>query len=219
MFKAKTNSIKDSYQLLAQVLKQAREKQGLSRQAAAEKLGVAPKYLDLIEAGRFSDLPAGVYQTLYLKKYIQFLGLSEKVLEKIKFETKGDFVADPFVIKKTEEKKVFLIPRLLKNVLIVSLVFICLFYLHSQFSRAVSAPELIIENPPQNLVTQAHSLEIRGLVEPETEVTVNGQLVLSDSQGKFKQVVNLRSGVNTIVVVAKKKHGAEKMVVRQVLVK
>ena len=218
MFKIKTNSIQDPTQLLAQALKQARQKQGLSRQEAAEKLGVAPKYLDLIEAGRFSDLPAGVYQNLYLKKYIKFLGLPVDVLDKIGLGRKN-LPADPFVVKKSEEKKVFLIPRFLKNVAIISLVFVCLFYLHSQFSRAVSAPKLTIENPPQNLVTKERSLKVSGLVEPETKVTVNGQLVLSDSQGRFEQIVNLRSGVNTIVVVAKKKHGAEKKIVRQVLVK
>ncbi len=217
MLKLKANKIQDQNQLLAQILKQARQKKGLSRQQAAEQLGVAPKYLDLIEDGRLTDLPAGLYQRLYLKKYLDFLGLPGEVLAKVEISRPAQKIL--FAPQKIQEKKALLIPQLLKGVLIAVLAIICFFYLQSQFSRAVSAPKLSVQSPPPNLVTASRNLKVEGFTEPETEVVINGQLVLSNQQGRFQQTINLRAGVNTITIVAKKKYGAENKIIRQVLVK
>jgi hypothetical protein len=102
--------------------------------------------------------------------------------------------------------------------LLAIVVIICFIYLSYRLEKIVAPPLLELSNPAANLITKEHSLEIIGSTEPETQITINGEKIISDSTGNFLTTVNLKTGINMITVTAQKKYGQETRLIRQVLV-
>jgi hypothetical protein len=57
------------------------------------------------------------------------------------------------------------------------------------------------------------------LTEPEAEVMINGELVLTNTAGYFIKKINLKSGLNTISISAQKKYSRKNLVEKKILVK
>jgi hypothetical protein len=94
----------------------------------------------------------------------------------------------------------------------------CLAYLGFYLKRIVSAPDLTVWEPAGNLKTTSTVWEINGQSEPEAEIRINGEEVLSAKNGDFSLLVNLKKGLNNITISAKKKHSSEAIIERQILV-
>ena len=75
-----------------------------------------------------------------------------------------------------------------------------------------------IIQPADNQTITKTQVDVIGLTESEAQVTVNGEQVLSDEKGMFVKKIDLKKGVNIIIIVAKKKYGPEKIIKKQVLV-
>lgn len=110
-------------------------------------------------------------------------------------------------------------PQLLRNAIIGVLIVACLIYLSFLLKRIFEPPFLVINFPPDNFTTSDIRLVINGQSEAETEITINGQGVLADNQGKFEREIYLQSGINRITVVSEKKYSRPATVTKQVLVK
>ena len=91
-------------------------------------------------------------------------------------------------------------------------------YLLFYFKNVLAPPHLKVDCPQENQVVDNFLLNVSGETEPETEVKINDQLTIIDSEGKFSENIYLKSGVNTIAITAKKKHSRKSSVIRQVLV-
>jgi len=86
------------------------------------------------------------------------------------------------------------------------------------FNRVVFPPKLAVITPAQNILTTESQLMVSGESEREAEVKINGEIVLNNHGGQFSQLVNLKKGLNNLVITAKKKYSREKTVIRQVIV-
>lgn len=62
-------------------LKALREKKGVTLEQIADKTRININYLEFIEAGRYSSLPAPVYIVSYLKQYAKIIGIDSAILE------------------------------------------------------------------------------------------------------------------------------------------
>lgn len=73
----------DSYSDIGDLLKDARKEMRLSIAEAAARLHIRPRYLELLEAGQFKELPGVSYAKGYLARYAAFLRLDkEEVLRR-----------------------------------------------------------------------------------------------------------------------------------------
>lgn len=63
-------------------------------------------------------------------------------------------------------------------------------------------PELEIETPSGNETVYDQTLQIKGKSEPNAKITVNGSLVLSDSDGNFTYDYELAADKNEILIIA-----------------
>jgi hypothetical protein len=57
-----------------------------------------------------------------------------------------------------------------------------------------------------------------GETEAEAELKINGEMILSNNNGNFSQTINLKSGLNNIIISTKKKYSQENIIIKQVLV-
>ncbi len=217
-----TNKIFQPADLLTDKLQTARTGAGLSIEQAAKKLKIKPQYLKALEAGDFKKLPDGVYAKRYLAEYAEFLGLNKQetvsLYDKL---TEQPMEKQQKLFAKQVIKRFYFwtMPKFIKNVLIGLLALVCFFYLGFRLEKIIAPPSLKIFTPTDNLVTQEKELEVRGRAELETEISINGEKILSDNDGLFSKNITLKNGINTITISAKKKYGRYTNVTRQVFVK
>ena len=91
-------------------------------------------------------------------------------------------------------------------------------YIVLSLKNIVAPPKLLVTSPAGDLATNQKQLWIVGQTEPEVQLEINGETLLSDRVGNFSQLVNLRSGINNLSITAVKKYGGRTTIVRQVMV-
>lgn len=202
-------------------LKEEREKRKISLEELEKKTKITKKYLIALEECRFNELPfAEVFQKNYLKRYVEALGIdSTSFLEQYFAEEKIADKKPRHSFRKFTGMYWHWVPSFLRYGLIAILVLLIVFYLGLQIKRIVEPPRLLINYPPDGLVVDRPSVFIRGETNPEVEVLINGQKIITSDKGVFKEEVNLSAGVNTIVILAKKKHGKTTSETRYVVYK
>jgi len=202
-----------------EILRQARLRKNLKLDDVSKKINIRPDYLTALEEEHFEKLPAGLYGKNFLKEYATFLGLNVKeVLKDWDEQISNSSPDDPFSRKIINRNKFIIFPKLIKNLLIIGAIVICFLYLIFYFKKIVLPPNLVITQPATNLALKGTNITVTGQTETEAEVKINGEIVLNNHNGYFSQVVNLKKGLNNIVIKAKKKYSQEETVTRQILV-
>jgi len=217
-----SHAILENNEIIAKELKRARLGKKISLQEASSQLKMNIVYLEALEVGDFEALPTGVYRHNFLREYAIFLGLSASDLiglfsqDKVKKTSKSQ--EDLFVKKASHVHYFVTIPRLVRNLLIFSASAVCIIYLGICINAIISPPELIVNSPSLDIVTEEKEIIVEGVTDPEAELTINNELVLADSLGAFSKKVNLKNGINTITIVAHKKYSRRNELVKKVLV-
>lgn len=200
-------------------LRQARSYKNLKIEEVAKKINIRVEYLIALEEENFDKLPAGLYGKNFLKEYANFLGLKPRdLLKNWQKETADSPSLNPFSQKIVKKNKFIIFPKIIRNVLIITAVLICFLYLIFYFKKIVFSPDLTVTEPSKNLMTKNSSITINGKTETEAEIKINGEIVLNNHNGYFSQTVNLKKGLNNIIITAKKKYSQERTVIRQILV-
>ena len=201
-------------------LKSAREFKRLDPETVARRLNIRLEYLLAIESDRFDKLPAGLYSKNYIKDYAALLGLPAtevKVWLAENLEIANE-TNNPFSQKILRRQEFIVFPKLIKNLILLLVFLACIFYLAFYFKKIIFPPFLNVYQPDKNLRISENYIEIKGVTEPEAEVSINGETILNTNQGNFYTVINLKKGVNNIVIKAKKKYSGEALTLRQILV-
>lgn len=222
MFKFQRKEVKGT-KTLGQRLKTVREETGINLDEAEKGTGIQKKYLQALEEGDYSLLPASVYIKNYLRVYAEFLQVSPQMVLDLYDQEKE--IVEPIRSKKTEEQakkekipKPIITPRRIRNLIIFLIIAACFVYLGVEIKKIVSPPILDITSPQDNLVIDKNSVEVSGKTEPESAVTINGQEVFLDPQGQFREKIELVSGLNTIEIASQKKHSKKSVIYRHILV-
>jgi cytoskeletal protein RodZ len=217
------NKIHLDAETVAERLRSARQFKGFKLGEIAKKLNIQEKYLEYLEKGEYGLLPSGVYGKNFLREYALFLGLDYKPLAK-------DYETEINILEPRRQKEIFskqvikgrylwTMPKIIKNILIFLIIIICFIYLGYRLNKIIAPPLLTINNPAINLTTKETALLVSGQTEAEAQLIINGEHVLSDKNGGFSQLINLKNGLNVITVTASKKYGRSNTITRQVLVK
>jgi transcriptional regulator with XRE-family HTH domain len=200
------------------LLGEARRQRGVSLKAASERLGIRPEYLDALEQGNVARLPAGAYRDNYLREYAAFLGL-DMIADKDAKSGAAPAGDRAFFKPMAKIRQPLVFSRLMKQLSLAALVLMCFLYLGYYLKSINRPPELAITFPPEGLVTTERQITVSGRVEPETEVSINGEAILVSTTGNFEQRVDLKTGDNGVVVIAKRKFGRENRLDRHILVR
>lgn len=201
-------------------LKAARELKQINPEVAAHRLNIRLEYLIAIEEDRFNNLPPGLYSKNYIKEYAALLGFPSSEIKKWLNENLEivNEAHDPFSQKIVRKQEFIVFPKLIKNIVLIFIFLTCILYLAFYFKKIIFPPELNIYQPEKNLKISNHFIEIKGATEAEAEININGEAILNTNKGNFSTVINLKRGLNNIVITAKKKYSGEASVLRQILV-
>jgi cytoskeletal protein RodZ len=212
----------ESSEIIARELKKTREQKKLSLAEVSATLKINVKYLEALERGDFEALPIGIYKINFLKEYVIFLGLPlDEFVDLFENSQNGKdnlMEEDLFVRKAGNARFSLTIPKVLRSLLLLSSSAVCLIYLAYSLNAIIAAPVLNIESPSLDTVTKEKEIVVRGSTVPEAQVMINDELVLASSDGVFEKKVNLKSGLNTIVISAQKKYSRTNEMIKKVMV-
>lgn len=208
---------------VGEILRSARQAQGLSLVQVELATRIRGKFLLAIEAGDYEQLQNDIYAYGFVRTYANYLKLSDNDLAKRYIEERGGALAPvPSSKRLRPEKRVrnfILTPRLLTVALILVSVIGVGSYLSWQFALLAAAPRLEVFSPSGDAVVETNKVEVKGRVNAGVEVAINDVAVLTDPNGNFSESISLAEGVNTIKVTARNKLGKSTSVTRNILVK
>lgn len=204
---------------LGEKLRQVRLQKNQRIEDLSRSLGIRREYLEAIEESQYDRLPSGLYGKSFLKKYALRLGFKLKDishdLDRISAENE---LGNPFSQKIVKKHKFLIFPRLIRNIIFGVAITACLLYLVLYSKKIILPPELIITQPENNALLKENSYLIKGQTDAGAEVRINEALVLNNDQGNFAQMVNLKKGINTLTISAKKRYSRPRVEIRQILV-
>lgn len=213
--------IADTQPRLGTTFKEARLVFGIDIETAAREVRVPAKYLEILEKNHFSELPkARVYRLSYVREYAKFLHLDENECVD-KFIKENGLKNLGLIHPKQAERNapLFSISIFARNLMLAGFVLLFAGYLSWQVKRVLEPPKLVVYNPIEGITTSESNIAVQGETEKECKLAINGQEIMPDEKGRFNLIVDLSSGLNTIVITATKKHGKVSTITRHIVVK
>lgn len=212
------NKKEEGPQTLGQRLKKARESSGFSLKKFAEISKIQLGYLEYLEEGRYKKLPSFVYVQGFLKKYSQILILpQDEILAQYQDEFKAVGSKNEKQILKLpslSSPKIIITPKRIRRTVIAIVFLAILGYLVYQLDYLIAAPKLVLEYPSQDITINSSSIRISGQAEYSAKLTINGQQIFVDSDGRFEQEINLSPGLNTLKIEAINRFGKTSEIMR-----
>lgn len=204
---------------LGERLARLRQEGGFSVEEIEKKLGIQKNYLVALEKSKYQKLPGEVYTINFLKKYAQFLQVNPEMVLSLYRQEHQIFSLVKKEKKPTKAVRSIITPLSIRYAIIIIITIGLLLYLGLQIKTIFAPPNLTIDSPPDNLVTNQSSIKVSGKTEPEVQITINGQPVLADLNGNFSKTVDLQEGVNTIKIAVSKEKSQTRIITRQILYK
>ena len=200
---------------LGERLKKMRNDRRLGINDISKSTRIQVKYLQYLEDGDYSKLPADVYVKGFLRSYAAYMGISEKTLIKQYEREQGiqKSIAAPTVKeekkKKNNPSSFVITPKIIIASSIALVLFLGFFYLYREVDDFISVPRLVILKPSDGNVINSSVTHVTGVAEKDAVVSINDQMVMVNEKGEFGEDVVLQKGVNTITVKAKNKFEKE----------
>lgn len=213
-----------SSETLGQVFRRYRKEEGIKVFKIEQDLKISKKVILALESDDYKNLPDDLYVKNFIKSYADYLSLDYNKLLNLYEQTKKDQSTisgqEKQGQKQNKPKKVraFLTPRMIRNFIIALIVISLLTYISFQVKKIFNPPNLEVTNPVQDIIIEDDFINISGQTEKEAQVFVNEKEVFLDSDGKFEIELDLQKGLNLIKISARKRHGGEAVVYREILV-
>ncbi len=204
---------------LPTILSEERQKKEWSLSEFSAKSGVPTKYLNLLEKGVFSALPpAKTFRLAYVRAAAEALGLTASTCL-TQFGNEGGFEDVKMVHPRTG------MPRLpfnsisifVRNMIAGLVMLLLVGYLGWQVRGILQPPILTVFYPLEGAIVNDLTTTIAGQTEAESKLSINGQNVMLNNQGRFSVPVDLTAGLNTVVIAAVRKHGKTTLITRHLI--
>jgi transcriptional regulator with XRE-family HTH domain len=191
---------------LGEQLKNIRSTGRITLSEVSRETKIPVKYLEMIEEGKYENLPPDVYVKGFLKGYAEFLGADPKKMINLyqrERDIKSNLSGDD---KKIAPVKIFaparfvITPRIVVASAVALVVFGGFFYIYRQIGRFAAVPRLVVAGPSDGENVEGNSIEITGFTDKDAKLTINEQPIIVNDRGEFKENVLLQKGINAIKI-------------------
>jgi len=184
------------------ILKEKRLHEGEKISRLAKELKINPRYLSSLEKNDFRAIPGGtaIIQGI-VRSYAQKLGLDP---DKAAAIFRRDFSEPlPSVVPLPKEKPRRLLTPSLVGIIIVGVgLFWLVFFLGRHLLGFLKPPVIKVEAPREGEEIRGESLWVKGKVKGGDVLTLNGEIVRLEEDGRFQKMVECQPGKNTLILEA-----------------
>lgn len=205
-------------EIVGQKLRSIRQRRGLSLDTISEELIIPVQYLASLEEGDLTIFSAEVYARGVYMKYATYLGVETHHLDQVFLQAlcrARELVPLRLPVPRAWLTRV-MTGRWLLMVVLGMLTVSVGTYIAWQIQSFLRLPHLALQEPARAVVN-SQDLIVRGQVEAEAIVTVNGQAALVEQDGRFSMSVSLHPGINVLQVEAKNAAGRSRIIEKDLL--
>ncbi len=192
---------------LAERLKSARKKLDITLEQAEEATKVRAKYLNALETGDWCILPQEVYIRAFVLSYAKFLNLPQREVLDL-FETeliinrRGERGLELIYKNSLKNNKVLITPKFLAYFSLVTFVLVLVSYIVYQVVDFAGSPNLKVLMPQNNSVVETDNINVEGVTDNGTKLTVNDEDIPVTREGDFSINLKLHRGINVVKIKA-----------------
>jgi len=198
---------------LGEIFKEKRKTLNLSIEEAEIESKVKAKYLSSLESDNWDDLPYEAYIRGFVLAYGKVLKIKkEEILElfaeQVKIQNKRKSY-DLSYQKSIKEKRILITPKVI-GYFSLSVFLVSMFgYILFQLLSFAGSPNLKVTSPSDNEVLEVDYVKIKGVVDNDTFLFVNGESIAVTRDGYFSTDLKLHRGLNVVKVKAVNKANKE----------
>jgi len=205
---------------VGQILQETRLAQKITLEQVAAQTKIRQDVLMALEADDFQRLASIAAIKGFLKSYAEFLDLpSSQVLAFFRrdFSKKEKKQVMPSGFIKPVVRRRFDWTPKRTMILVISVFFLGLAgWLMFQYLSLIRPPSLKIMSPLAQAQVNQEIIEVVGRADPDSLVTLNGEVILLSADGEFRHQMTLFPGENNLVVEATSKLGKKTKLERTV---
>lgn len=198
-------------------LLEAMKVQGVSFEKLAQMTGVSDRFLELLINEEFEKLPAAPYVHGYVMEIAEALGLDGEKLWKVYFKEK-DLIKRSGSSDALPQNRFSAPPRTRKKIIAatsIAAVIVVTGYILFRIQRSVGEPSFTVNVGENTVVTEA-SFDVKGVVDPRDQISLNGTQLYPLADGTFEKKIQLQPGFNTLSFKIKKFLGGEYVVNKKI---
>jgi len=191
-----------------------RESMGLSVEDIAREIKTSSHYIYALEEGRYDVFLAKVYAVGFLKQIVTHFNLDEQesllTMMRNEWDARGKKDDNPYVYREVNKKgwqKWHLTSRRLFGAIGTILLLYFFWFLGIQLIAFTASPQLQLEEPKDGAMVDVPLIMIKGKVDRESQLTVNGRHITLNQSGFFNQDIELVAGVNALHFLVQNRFG------------
>lgn len=199
---------------LGERIVKTRNERGFALEKVSQDTGIQVKYLEAIEKGDMNELPATVYVHGFLRLYARYLGENEERFIVLFDRERG--IAKKLSPKDNDEEQSknlwsspkplvsrAITPSFFVSFFFILLFFACVWYIYSGLSEFVSEPQIFLSSPENGVIIRESAVLLEGKTDSNAELFVNERKILVDESGNFSERIEIRQGLNTLILRSK----------------
>lgn len=202
-------------------LLELRELRGYTRESLARLTGIHPAVIAALEEERLVDLTDPLYAERHVRVLAtQLEGSTEFFIDKYQeLLLRQGFSVEPHEMLRPRVSKRDLLVSSKLTVLLASaaLVLVIGGYLAYQARQMSQLPPLDVAMPTEGQRLERARVEVTGLTDPASKLTVNSEPVIVGHDGSFKTEVDVPPGLSSILIQARRRYSAPVTIERHVL--
>lgn len=192
---------------LSEYLLSVRESLELSLDAVAEQTGIQKKFLEVLERGDFSSLPAEVYVCGFLKKLAALYSVEEELLVNQYKKERGivqNITHKP--VRSSRPLSGFAVtPKTISFAVALLFLFGTLAYVFFQLRGMSQDPTITILEPMSGSKVEDSFVKVIGKTEPGNQLSINSEDIFVQEDGDFMTTVSVAPGQIELVFTATNK--------------
>lgn len=198
---------------LGEYLTVIRTSQSLSLPAVAAATGVTEKFLELLEAGRYSELPPDVYTCGFLRRLALYYRIDpEEILPQYKKERDISLQLGSKIIPVSRvlwRKFLIVTPARISIAGLLLFILATVGYVLYEVRSINHVPVIVLDEPVNGAAVKDSFVRASGHTDAGNQLAINGADVLVAEDGRFATTISVGSGTRQLDFVARNKFGKQ----------
>lgn len=184
---------------VGEILQKTREKRGLSVLQVEKETRIRRQFLQAVENNDWTSFTSKIYIVGIIRNYSRFLGLDPQ--KTLAFFRRDYEKADDTQFKKGPSvKRIVSDSRRFATAALVVIFFLFSAYFGYQLKMFLTPPEIALISPLDERFRSTERIRIVGQTEKESSITIYGEKVFQNKDGRFEYDLPLKKGSNEVII-------------------
>ena len=214
--------MKSNKNMFQEFLNQIMEEKSFGPEDLAKLTHVPLKHILALKEAKFEELPANVFVKGYLLKIAKVLNVDFEELWNLYLEDYNKLaMPKPDILPSNrfeQSKKVtHHLLKILRYIPILAVIITVIGFIFLQSKNLFGEPKLKVTTPAfETIETTDNPFVVEGEGQPHSYITINNKEIYLSDDGKFSEPIQLKEGLNEVIIEATNRAGKTKTITRKI---